>query len=51
MVNYLYDAAAIEANHEAYANERSVAATAAIRKQARSLPAAGPAIARQEGPA
>ena len=49
MVNYLYDAAAIEANHEAYAHERSVAATTAIRKLARSLPAAGPAITKQGG--
>ncbi len=47
MVNYLYDAAAIEANHEAYASGRGVAAAAAIRKLARTLPAAGPAITRR----
>ena len=44
MVNYLYDTAAIEANHEAYANERKVAAAAGIRKLARAVPASGPAL-------
>jgi len=31
MVNYRYDRAAVEANHEAYATERSVVATRAVR--------------------
>ena len=44
MVNYLYDTAAIEANHEAYANERTVVAAAGIRKLARAVPASGPAL-------
>jgi len=39
MVNYLYDLRAIEANHEAYANNGVVAASAAVRRQARSVPA------------
>ncbi|NNG03356.1 MAG: malonyl-CoA decarboxylase [Inquilinus sp.] len=44
MVNYLYDTAAIEANHEAYANERTVVAAPGIRKLAKALPASGPAL-------
>jgi malonyl-CoA decarboxylase len=31
MVNYLYDLAAIEANHEAFENEGTVAASKAVR--------------------
>jgi len=31
MVNYLYDPAAIEANHEAYADRRKVIASRAVR--------------------
>ena len=44
MVNYLYDTAAIEANHEAYANSRKIATTPAIRKLAGSLPAGAKAL-------
>jgi malonyl-CoA decarboxylase len=36
MVNYLYDPAAIEANHEAFASEGSVAASAAVKRLASS---------------
>ena len=35
MVNYLYDLGDIEKNHEAYAENRSIIATSAIRKLAR----------------
>ena len=35
MVNYLYDLRYIEANHEAYANQRSVAAASAVQRQLR----------------
>jgi malonyl-CoA decarboxylase len=38
MVNYLYDLKAIELNHEAYADSGVVAASAAVRRLARSLP-------------
>ena len=34
MVNYLYDLDEIEANHEAFANRGTVAASAAVRKLA-----------------
>ncbi|MGD9510192.1 MAG: malonyl-CoA decarboxylase family protein, partial [Geminicoccaceae bacterium] len=40
MVNYLYDLRFIEANHEAFANEGAVVASAAVR---RHLPASKPA--------
>jgi len=42
MVNYLYDLAEIERNHEAYANERAVVASSLVKKAlptARSRPA------------
>jgi malonyl-CoA decarboxylase len=32
MVNYLYDLDEIEENHEAYANQREIVASAAVRK-------------------
>jgi malonyl-CoA decarboxylase len=35
MVNYLYDLADIEKNHEAYAENRTIVAASAIRKLAR----------------
>jgi malonyl-CoA decarboxylase len=38
MVNYLYDLAAIEKNHEAYAEAGEVVASAAVRRLARDLP-------------
>ena len=40
MVNYLYALNEIESNHEAYAEKGAVAASSAIRKLARSAPAA-----------
>ena len=43
MVNYLYDLAEIERNHEAYANERAVVASSAVKRalpSTRSRPAA-----------
>ena len=40
MVNYRYDRAAVEANHEAYATERSIAAARAIRALAQPVRAA-----------
>ena len=43
MVNYLYDLAEIERNHEAYANERAVVASSMVKRalpSARSRPAA-----------
>ena len=36
MVNYLYDLDDIEKNHEAYANQREVIASSAVRRLARS---------------
>jgi malonyl-CoA decarboxylase len=42
MVNYLYDLAEIERNHEAYANERAVVASSAVK---RGLPSARPSRA------
>ena len=36
MVNYLYVLDEIEANHEAYANKKEVAASAAVRRMLRS---------------
>lgn len=39
MVNYLYDLRDIEKNHEAYANDGAVAASAAVRRLARARPA------------
>ena len=47
MVNYLYDLAEIERNHEAYANERAVVASSAVKKalpNARSSRPATPAL-------
>ena len=41
MVNYLYDLDEIEANHEAFANRRAVAASAAVRKLAAPFVAKG----------
>jgi malonyl-CoA decarboxylase len=38
MVNYLYDLDDIEKNHEAYAANRVVAASGAVKKLARSAP-------------
>lgn len=38
MVNYLYDLDDIEKNHEAYAANRTVAASSAVRKLARAAP-------------
>jgi len=38
MVNYLYDLADIEKNHEAYAENRTIVATNAVRRLARSAP-------------
>jgi malonyl-CoA decarboxylase len=32
MVNYLYDLDEIEENHEAYANQREIVASGAVRK-------------------
>ena len=32
MVNYLYDLAEIERNHEAYANERAVVASTSVKR-------------------
>ncbi len=55
MVNYLYDLAEIERNHEAYANERAVVASTSVKRalpNARSRPAAPAAPARiPENPA
>ena len=39
MVNYLYDLAAVEANHEAYVNEGEIAASNAVKKLLRGKPA------------
>jgi malonyl-CoA decarboxylase len=39
MVNYLYDLADIEKNHEAYAQQRTVAAASAVTRLARTAPA------------
>ena len=44
MVNYLYDLGDIEKNHEAYAENRTVTATNAIRKLARPSRALAPAV-------
>ena len=47
MVNYRYDLAEIERNHEAYANERMVVASSSVKRSlpsARSRPAAAPAL-------
>ena len=38
MVNYLYDLDRIESNHEAYANNREVVTSSAVRRLLRSLP-------------
>jgi malonyl-CoA decarboxylase len=38
MVNYQYDLADIEKNHEAYAEHRTVVASAAVAKLARAAP-------------
>jgi malonyl-CoA decarboxylase len=48
MVNYLYDLAEIEKNHEAFANQGAIAASSAVKKlvpaaRARSPMAALPA--------
>jgi malonyl-CoA decarboxylase len=37
MVNYLYDLRFIEANHEAFANEGAVAASATVHQSLRAL--------------
>jgi malonyl-CoA decarboxylase len=37
MVNYLYELAAIEGNHEAYASTRTIAASAAVTRWAKAL--------------
>ncbi|HKD28014.1 MAG TPA: hypothetical protein VKC66_19175 [Xanthobacteraceae bacterium] len=42
MVNYLYDLGDVEKNHEAYAENRTVIATSAIRKLARPSRALAP---------
>lgn len=39
MVNYLYDLTAIEANHEAYANDGRIAASLAVRQGLKAVPA------------
>ncbi len=39
MVNYLYDLATVEANHEAYVNEGVIAASNAVKKLLRGKPA------------
>jgi malonyl-CoA decarboxylase len=39
MVNYLYDLADIEKNHEAYAQQRTIAAASAVTRLARTAPA------------
>ena len=36
MVNYLYDLDEIEANHEAYANKKEVAASTPVRRMLRN---------------
>jgi malonyl-CoA decarboxylase len=36
MVNYLYDLDEIEENHEAYANQREIVASPAVRKLLKS---------------
>jgi malonyl-CoA decarboxylase len=42
MVNYLYDLEDIEKNHEAYAGQRTVVASSAVTRLARSAPAREP---------
>jgi malonyl-CoA decarboxylase len=37
MVNYLYDLSAIERNHEAFAENGEVAASAAVRRAAKDV--------------
>jgi malonyl-CoA decarboxylase len=39
MVNYLYDLDYIERNHEAYAQNRAIAASSAVRRLVRAAPA------------
>ena len=39
MVNYLYDLAEIERNHEAYANERAVVASSVVKNAAERMSA------------
>jgi len=49
MVNYLYDLDEIEENHEAYANQREIVASPAVRKQLK--PEAKPRVRLQSVPA
>jgi malonyl-CoA decarboxylase len=49
MVNYLYDPARVEAQHEAYAARRSVAASRAVRALARAAPEPGGAETAETG--
>jgi len=39
MVNYLYDLEYIERNHEAYAQNRAIAASSAVKRLVRAAPA------------
>ena len=39
MVNYLYDLDAVERNHEAYANQNEIVASAALRRAHRNTTA------------
>ena len=39
MVNYLYDLEYIESNHEAYAQNRAIAAASAVKRLVRAAPA------------
>ena len=45
MVNYQYDLAEIERNHEAFANQGVVAASSAVKKALPSVKARAPAAA------
>ena len=52
MVNYLYDLAKIEANHEAYFSQSKIAASSAVQKLLPSAPAkpdakAAPSVSRK----
>ena len=46
MVNYEYDLGSVEANHEAYAGQRTIKTTSRVRGL---LPGRGAARARQDG--
>ena len=39
MVNYLYDLDYIERNHEAYAQNRAIAASSGVKRMVRAAPA------------